>query len=197
MPDLTTAQQEALAKGHAKRRWFIWVEARDPDSGDPDPVGFWNDLHAIDYLAKTYHGSGNVIDISSVSARGDLTVPGITVTLSGVAPEALALVRGESIDQAPISVDIGIYDVETNALLEPLVPYFDGFIDDCQIDTPEAGGQSTMTLTCESTSRALTIERTATRSDASCKTRDANDDFYEYTGLQREKPLYFGRAAPT
>lgn len=193
---LTTAQQEALARGHVKRRLFIWAEARDPDTGDPDPIGFWDDLHAVAYNGRTYHGSGTVISVGQVSARGDLTIPAITVTLSGIAASAVALVRGEAIAQAPIRVDIGIWDVDANQLIPPLLPYFVGYIDDCKITTPEDGGTATIELPCESTSRALTVERTDTRSDASCKVLNAADAFYEYTGLAADTPVYFGRPAP-
>lgn len=193
---LTTSQREALERRHAKRRLFIWCEARDPDTGAADPVGFWDDLHAVEYNGRTYHGSGNVVQVGSVSARGDLTIPGITITISGLAPASIGLVRGEAIAQAPIRVDIGIWDVDTNELIPPLLPYFVGFIDDCRVTTPEAGGAGTIELICESTSRALTIERTETRSDASCKALQPADRFYEYTGLAKDTPVYFGRNAP-
>jgi hypothetical protein len=196
MLDLTTAQQEALAARSLKRRLFIWCEARDPDTGDPAPAGFWDDVGDIVYSGKTYHGSGNVVSVSTLPAPGDLTIPGVTITVSGIAQEALAVVNGRSLGQAGITVSIGMYDVANHQLLEPLVPFFAGVIDDIKINTPEAGGAATIDLICESTSRALTIKRTATRSEASCKQRFPSDKFYDYTGAQRERPLYFGRAAP-
>jgi hypothetical protein len=193
---LTTEQQEALAKRHVMRRLFIWCEAKDPDTGDPAPAGFWDDVGDIEYFGRTYHGSGNIAQVATLAATGDLTIPGLSITLSGIASEAAALVRGETVGQAPISVKIGIFDVDTHTLIEPLVPFFDGKVDDIRITTPEAGGTSTIELVCESTSRALTIKRTDTRSDASCRALHPNDAFYSYTGVQRDKPLYFGRVAP-
>jgi len=196
MLPLTTAQREALEKRHVKRRLFIWCEAKDPDTGDPDPVGFWDDVGPIEHGSRTYHGSGNIVQVATLSARGDLTIPGLTITISGIQAAALALVRGEMVEQAPITVKIGIYDTDDHTLIEPLLPFFDGKVDDVRITTPEAGGESTIELICESTSRALTVKRTSTRTDASCRARHPADAFYAYSGTVLETPVYFGRKAP-
>lgn len=193
---LTTEQREALEKRHVMRRLFNWCEAKDTDTGDPAPAGFWDDVGDIEYFGRTYHGSGNLVQVATLAATGDLTIPGLSIAMSGIASEAAALVRGETVGQAPISVKIGIFDVDTHTLIEPLLPFFDGKVDDVKITTPETGGASTIELICESTSRALTIERTDTRSDASCRALHSADAFYSDAGVQRDKPLYFGRTAP-
>ncbi|MPZ41605.1 MAG: hypothetical protein GEU95_26880 [Rhizobiales bacterium] len=191
---LTSGQQDALARRSLMRRQFIWIEARQPD-GDPDPVGFWNDVGNVEHNGRLYRGSGKVVSISSMSLKGDLTIPGLLVTLSGIDTIVAAQVRGNVISQAPIEYHLGLFDVDTGQVITPLIRRFTGFVDDCVIKTPEAGGVSTIELTCESTSRALTIRRTATRSDSSHKERDGTDLFYSYTGVQR-KPIYFGRKRP-
>lgn len=196
MLSLTGLQQAALAQRRIKRRVFIYCEAKDPITGLPAPAGFWDDVGVVDLSGKTYYGSGNIVSVSTMSGRGDLTIPGLTITVSGIAPEAAVLVRGESIGQAPITVSLGLFDVETHTIIPPLLPFFVGRVDDVEIETPEKGGVSNIRLICESTSRALTIQRTDTRSEASCKAVHPNDGFYNYTGAQREKPLYFGREAP-
>ncbi len=196
MLNLTTEQRDALASRAVMLRFFIWCEARDPDTGDPAPAGFWNDVGNVTIGGKVYNGSGNLISISSLGAKGDMTIPGLQITLSGVASSAVSLVRGKSVGQAPISVKLGIFDVATHEIIGPLASHFDGFIDDVVIKTPASGGDSTITFTCESTSRALTATGTATRSPASCHARDPNDGFYDYTAVQRTKPLYFGRKEP-
>jgi hypothetical protein len=194
---LTSAQSDALRGRAVMRRNFIWVEARNPTSGGPDPVGFWNDVGTVEHSGRIYHGSGNVISISTMNLKGDLTIPGLTISLSGIAPEVAALVRGEVIAQAPVEVLLGIFDVAAKAVIAPLIKRFDGFVDDVTIRTPEAGGPSTIELICESSARALTIKRTGTRSQSTQHERNPQDDFYMHTGEQREKPLYFGRKAPT
>lgn len=196
MLNLTTPQREALAGRHVKRRLFIWVESRTPE-GDPDPVGFYDDVGDIIYLGRTYHGSGNVIEVGTVSARSDMSVPVMVLTLSGVEEAALVLVKGTVIEQAPITVQVGLFNPTTRQIIPPLLPHFKGFVDNARITTPEVGGESRMEITCESRSRALTQGRTDTRSDASSRIRDPADTFYADTAVQRTKPTYFGAKAPT
>lgn len=193
---LSSQQLTALAQRRVMRRTFIWCEARDPDTGDPAAAGFWDDVGNVELDGKLYYGSGNVISIGTLSAKGDLTIPNLTVTLSGIAPETAALIRGESVGQAPITVSIGIFDVDARALIPPLIPRFRGVVDAVEIVTPEAGGAGAIVLSCESISRALTIRGTGTRSSATQALRDPSDRFYEYTAGQREQTLYFGQPTP-
>lgn len=193
---LSVDQQTALAQRAVMRRFFIWFDARNIITGDPEPVGFWDDVGDIEHSGRVYHGSGSVIQVSTLSAKGDMSIPGLQLTLSGIDPNSIALVRGESIAQVPVEVLLGIFDVGNHALVGSLFTYFTGFVDDCDIRTPEGGGTSTIIFTCESTSRALTIKRTATRSQACAQERDPTDTFYNDTAAQRDKPLYFGRKAP-
>lgn len=193
---LTGPQRTALEDRVVMRRIFIWCDARDPDTGDPSPAGFWDDVGDVTVDGRVYHGSGSVISISSLSAKGDLTIPGLQITLSGIDSEANLLVRGKSMAQAPIEVKLGIFDPASHTLIGSLFSHFTGFVDDCDIRTPEAGGTSEIVFTCESTSRALTVKRTSTRSQSTQHDRDPDDAFYDYTGAQRGKPLYFGMPTP-
>lgn len=193
---LSSEQQDAIAHRALMLRLFIWCEARNPDTGNPDPRGFWTDIGDVEHGGRTYIGSGNVISVSSLGASGSLTIPGIEITLSGIADPTNILVRGKEIAQAPVEVLIGLFDPDTHTIIPPLVRYFTGFLDDVEIRTPEPGGDSVIVFTCESTSRALTRKSYATRSDASHSLRDPNDPSFKYVNLQRNKPLYFGQKAP-
>jgi hypothetical protein len=196
MLPLTNDQRAAVATRHLMLRFFLWVEAVHPLTGDPSPGGVWNDVGPMVIAGRTYHGSGTLIGMAPLTAKGDMTIPGLQVTLGGVSDEVVALVRGKSVGQAPIDIRLGLYDVETKEVLPPLIHYFIGFIDAVSIKTPAAGGESSVVFTCESTSRVLTVSGTATRSPASCRARAPVDGFYDYTAAQRSKPLYFGRKAP-
>jgi hypothetical protein len=195
MLDLSTDQQAALAARSVMRRFFIWVDALDLD-GTPDPAGFWDDVGTIDHDLRTYYGSGGLIQISTLAAKSDMSIPGLSVTLSGISLEANDLVRARLLAQRPISVSMGIFDPADHALIGSLIPRFVGKIDDIEIATPEAGGKNIITLTCESTSRALTIKRTDTRSQSTLSQRRANDGFYNFTAGQATKAIYFGRQGP-
>lgn len=193
MLDLSTAQREALASGRVMRALFLWCDALDPDTGDPSPAGFWTGAGPIEVGGRTYHGSGTLIRPEPLSAVSDMSIQGLKVTVSGLAPETNALVRGSTVGQRPIELHTGIFDPQTHALIGDLIPRFIGIVDDVEIVTPEAGGEGGIALICESHARALTIKRTDTRSSASQHQRDPDDDFYKYTGAQRAKPIYFGR----
>lgn len=190
---LTGPQQAALALGHVQRRIFVWCNALT-SGGAPDPVGFWNDVGTVVHGGRTYHGSGSLVQVQALASSSDMSIPGLRVVLSGLPPEVAVLVRGSIVGQRPIEVLVGIFDVANHALIGGLVPRFIGVVDDVEITTPAAGGDATVSLTCESTSRALTISRTGTRSNSTQHERDATDDFYQYTSLIRERRVLFGRA---
>lgn len=194
MLEVTQEQQDALGKPGTMLRSFVWVDALHPETGLPDPAGFWNDAEAVEIEGRLYHPS-SVVQVSAVASVADLTVAGLTITLSKLVPRAASLVRASNLAQRPVEYDLGIFDVTTRALIGPLVPQFRGWVDDVEIETPVDGGAATVVLICESVSRALTISGTATRSDASQSIRDPNDKIYTYANAQR-LPVLFGKAAP-
>jgi len=194
---LTAAQQIALQSRRVKRRIFIWFDATLNDGFTPHQVGFWDDVGIITVSGRSYYGSGNVIQVATLSAKSDLSIPGLTIVISGIAAESVALVRGYQVSQRPVTVSLGIWDMATDTILAPLIQRFIGIVDGVEIHTGEAGGASNITLTCESIARALTIRRTETRSSGSLKQRYANDMFYDYTSGQAQQALYFGKKAPT
>lgn len=106
------------------------------------------------------------------------------------------MVRGDTLGQAPITVSLGLFDPASHTIIGPLIRRFVGAIDDIEIVTPKAGDRSTITLTCESASRALTIKGIGTRSGSTHRQRAPDDPFYDYTASMSELALYFGRAAP-
>lgn len=191
---LSSEQQQALAQRVVMRRDFIWIEALDPQ-GDLSPIGFWSDVGNVTVGERDYYG-GVLFQLSTLSAKSDMSIPGLAVTFSGIAPEIATQVRGNVLAQRPIEVLLGLFDVDSHALIPSLIRRFVGKIDDIEIKTPAAGDKSTIELTCESTSRALTIQRTETRSSASHAARNDADKFFDYTAGQAEQTIYFGRAAP-
>jgi hypothetical protein len=193
---LTGAQITALQSRMVKRRTFIWCEALDYDGVTPAYAGFWDDVGAVTIGPRTYYGSGNLIQVNTLSARSDMTIPSVQVVLSAIQTEAVSLIRGYMLAQRPIEIALGIYDLATDTILPPLIRRFIGKVDAVEVQTPEAGGTSSITLTCESTSRALTIRRTETRSPSSLAQRNPADEFYKFTSGQSEQAIYFGRARP-
>ena len=194
---LSYEQSQALQQRRVVRRLFLTIEAITDDSPMSDATArFWDDVGEKTINGQIYYGSGNVIEIQSLSNVADSTIPGLTITLSGIPNDVNNLIRGTRYAQRPVSLDVGLFDPDTREIIGNLLPRFRGFINQVQINTPEAGGASTIVVTCESASAALTIGRTDTRSNASAKERDSTDLFYRYTDVQREKPVYFGMKRP-
>jgi hypothetical protein len=181
---LSNDQRTALAQRHIMRRLFIWFDALDLN-GVPDPVGFWDDVGIVELDGRTYHGSGNVVSVATLNATGDLSIPGLQIVISNIETAALALVRASQIAQRGVTVSLGIYDVAARALIPPLFTMFNGVVDNIEVKTPASGERSSVTLTCESISRALTISGVETRSPASCAQRAPADKSYDYTAGQR------------
>jgi hypothetical protein len=199
MPTLSTPQRNALALRNVMRRVFVYVEALDPDTGDPAPAGFWDDLGNVDVDGLTYYGVGALGDAataSNIAATSDMSVSPLVLTLSGLPPEVAALVRGSTVGQRPISLSFGIFDVDSRAVIGSLVKMFDGFVDDIEIKTPKSGGASMITLTCESIGREMTIRSTDVRAHESQQARQSGDDFFKYTEGTPEQTIYFGRKGP-
>jgi len=196
MPLLTTDQLEATAKRRVRRRIFAWFDARNPDTGDPDPAGFHDDAGTVDIDGRSYKGVGAGLQLSQIEGVADLGIPGTTVVLSGVDPAAVALINSRSIGQAPVEVLFGVYDVDTHELIPPLVRMFKGVVDEPLIRTPARGGRASIEVALESIARALTVKRTVTRSPDSHKERVPADEFYDYTPGLRERTIYFGRRDP-
>lgn len=198
MRALTSGQIEALASRSVMRRLFVWVEPKDMATGDPAPVGFWDDVGSVQLAGdgRTFHGSGTLRDVSALSFASNYTVPGMVVVLGGLQDAVNETVRTYRMAQAPIEVMIGIFDIALHALIDDPVTIFRGYVDDVAVKTPAAGGVATIELTCESMSRQLTVSRPGTRSPALQRARLASDGFYDVVAQQPEQRLYFGSKGP-
>lgn len=192
MPTLTTEQSDALARAAVESRYFIWIEARDPETGNPDPVGFHDHLGTITVGGRNYNGSGKVGQVVTIAAASDLSIPEMRITASGIDPLVLSTFEQKRVDQAAISLSFGIIDVDSGALVGPLVKMFDGFVDDIDIRIPPSGDPGSITLICESTSRELTIKSTETRSHESQQARQSGDEFFKYADTASTTKVFFG-----
>lgn len=193
---LTSEQSAALAARAVVRRFFVWIEPRNLITGEVEPVGFWDDAGVVEHEGRTFIGNGTLAGVSSLAGTSQLSIPGLSVTLVGTSEAVNATIRGYDGAQAAIEVSLGLFDPASRALVGGLIKRFVGFIDEIDVKTPAAGEAGAIVLTCESTSRQLTIKRTGTRSQATQQERSEADAFYDYTAAQSQQPLYFGRKGP-
>lgn len=182
MPTLSAAQETALASRHVMRRLLLIV----------DGTGFWDDIGPISVAGQDYTGSGTLGEAFSTSGSAELKITPLVLQLSGISAEVANLIRGALVGQEDVTLAIGIFNPDTKTIIGPPIVMFKGQVDDVPIVTPPMGAVCTITLTCESIARELTIRSTDTRSDDSQQNRLAGDRFYKFTDKVRERTVYFG-----
>lgn len=186
MRQLPPAAVAALKARNVTMRDFLWIEARDRDSGAPVPAGFWSDVGWTNAevinprtgatVTRSFEGAGGLIQISHVPMTSNLTVQTVTVSASQIASPN-DLLRGYDIKQARIEVYRGLFAPATLVQLAPAFARFVGYVDEATVNTPEEGGDGSIELTCMSHSQEMSRFNTATRSDAYTRRRDPNDSF--------------------
>lgn len=186
----------ALERRSIIMRWFMWIETKT-FAGLDAPIGFWTGSGTVTVQGRDYIGSGSAITVGELAATSDSSIPSLEVTVSGVDEEALRAMRGYRIDQAPITVYIGLFDAGsddqpgTRQLID-LFRHFKGFINKAPIPTPKPGDVSQITFTCSSVSRSLSGKSGLVRSDAAQQQLYPGDTFRKWQGSLRGKQVAFG-----
>lgn len=186
-------------------RDFVWFVVRDFETGDPIEDGYWSDVGAIDadvinpdsgaVETRTFAAAGGLIKISDIPYVSNLTVQTVQITLSQVATRVNNLLRGYDCKQGKVQIFRGLFDPDTMAMKGPAFPRFAGTIDQAPIKTPAAGEEGDVTLTCTGNTLELTRANSDTRSDASQRLRQADDDFYADTATVSDWEIYWGKSS--
>lgn len=194
----------ALQSRSLMSRTFIYIVAKDRGSGDPAPVGFWNDVGDITApvidgisqatVARDFYGSGRLIGIDDIPLTSDISVREINGTLSQVDELTQAAFRLYEARFAPVQIYRGIYNPATHVLIDAAVCRFVGFIDDATIVTPREGGFGSINVKIVSHSRELTRASTDVRSDESQQARSPGDRFFADAGVAQDWEMFWGRA---
>lgn len=202
---LSEANYTALQKNKLEPRDFLWIIARDRDSGEPIPAGVWSDIgiitaEVIDPLtggtqSREWHGAGTLISISDIPLVQGITVQNIEITLSQVNDYVNDYVRTYDCKQAQVQIFRGLFNPGTLKLVAPAVPRFSGFIDSAPITTPKENGEGSIVLTCTSNTQELTRANSDTRSDDSQRRRLSSDNFYQDVATVGEQQLFWGKTA--
>ncbi|MET4199059.1 hypothetical protein ABIA95_003059 [Bradyrhizobium sp. LA8.1] len=186
-------------------RDFVWFVVRDFETGNPVEDGYWSDVGAIDaevidpdsgsVVTRTFAAAGGLIKISDIPYVSNLTVQTVQITLSQVATRVNDLLRGYDCKQGKVQIFRGLFDPATMAMNGPAFPRFAGTIDQAPIKTPPAGEEGDVTVTCTGNTVELTRANSDTRSDASQKLRQADDDFYSDTATVSDWEIYWGKSS--
>lgn len=195
----------ALAARGLVARDFLWIVARNRDTGAPVPDGMWSDVGPITCqvinpntgtaASRSFVGAGALVEISTVALVSNLTVQTVTVRMSQVSDRVNTLVRTYDCKQARVEVFRGLFDPDTRELVAPAEPRFVGFVDRIEIKTPAENEEGAVILTCVSHTQEMTRSNPDTRSDASQRIRSETDNFFQDTTVVGEWELFWGKAS--
>lgn len=202
--DLSAEAIAALEARALVLREFIWIEARERDTGDPVTDGYWSDvgettINVIDpdtgsEVERTFYGAAGYISRSAIARVSNLSVQNASINMSQVAERVNELLRTYDVKQAKVQIFQGLLDPDTRELVAPPRAIFVGFVDKVEITTPAEGQEGSAVLHCASHTQELTRSNPDTRSDASQRLRSATDDGFADVVNVGDWVLPWGRA---
>jgi hypothetical protein len=160
-----------------------------------DPaVRIWGGYHAITFDGRTFLpiGDRGLVQVAG-GALGD-AAQNITLTLSGVDPETLALLDAAEVSGAPAVLWRLIFDQTGNTLLDFNV-WARGQLDTLEREE-EIGRTAKITAQLETAAKGLGRRGGRMRSDADQRLIDASDGFFKNVSYAGEKTLYWGGRRP-
>lgn len=205
MRTLDPIVQSALEAGTLVPRDFLWITARDRDTGTTFEYGMWSDLGSVTApvldpvtglsVSRIYRGFGALVEVSPVVLVSGLTVQTVTITLSQLDPDAINLLQNYDLRRAPVELHRGFLDPVSMRLASPAVPRFSGFVDEAPLITPAEGGSGSIELTCASHTQDLTRSSSAKRSDADQRRRSSTDGFFRHAAVVGQWTITWGQEA--
>jgi hypothetical protein len=160
-----------------------------------DPViRLWSGYGPLTFDSRTFDpiGDRGIAQLSGGMIGG--TAQNVTLSLSGIEPEVLALLDAAEVQRAPVILWRLIFSGDQQTLLDYHV-YTRGRLD--KLDVAEMiGGTATISCNVESAARALGRKGGRVRSDADQRLVKANDGFFKNVAFAAEKTLYWGGKKP-
>lgn len=153
---------------------------------------YWTGIGDLTWDSKTFTGDGKFYGCGSIRESLDVVANGISVDVSGVSSELIALVLSEAkqtnvgyLWRAFLDDDDAIIDVDLR---------FVGNLDDTYINEQPSG--STITLNYESRLIRFKKPRAVTMSNEAQQSEYKGDKGFEYIQQLQGKRIYWGRADP-
>lgn len=120
---------------------------------DSGTFAVFSGIGNIDFDGVTYRGIGQILSIGQTTASIESGKSGLSITLSGIDPEVIAIAELEEFQRRRVTVYIATLDGE-GQLISTTV-FFDGLADDMETNDDPTG--PVLTLYCEQ--RALDLAR--------------------------------------
>lgn len=198
--DSNTSNYLNAGKGVIPRN-FVWIKARNRDTGAAEYVGFWNGLDSVDVsvidgvsglpVTRTYHAAGSLLAVGTITRTPELEVRTVRVGLSQISEAVQLAVRGYDVRHAPIEIHEGYLDLESRKLVGDAIVDFVGWVNGAPIDTPAINQNGGIQLDCVSHSRMLTKTNPAKKSHETQKRRSA-DKFRQYNTVAGQWQYWWG-----
>ena len=163
---------------------------------DP-PVAVWGGYGPLflDGDDEPYLGIGDrgLAQNASMSIGG--SAQGVSLTLSGVQPEIVALFDATEVMRAPVTITRLLFDSTKTILLDSKV-FKRGRIDQVNV-TAARGAESTIEALCEDAARGLHGRAGGRRrTDADQRLVEATDGGFRHVSYAAQKTLYWGGQPP-
>lgn len=199
----STAYTSAYAARTLVKRTLFWIVARDRDTGDPQSIGFWDDLGTVTLsvkegltlstVSREYIGSGTLIEAGRIALTSDISVRPLEIRLSQIDESVALAVRGYDARNARVEVHEAMFDPATRSLIAAAEPLFVGYVDTLRVITPAESQDGAIEITCVSHTRDLTRANPAVRSHVDQVLRSSTDSFFRDSGAVGEWEIYWGR----
>lgn len=186
-------------------RRFLYVRAKDRETGEPAEIGLWTgdddvsvtvrDGQTGSLVVRTYYGMGTTLKIPEISMVSDLTIQTVACEISQIDAVTEQLVRGYDVRLAKCDIHEGLLSTETRQLVDNPEIAFLGECDGSDGETPAAGGEGKFTLEIVSDAiRMLTRTNPRKRSYEGQKRR-SGDDFGLYSNAVAAWKVAWGEVA--
>ncbi|MCU0946817.1 MAG: hypothetical protein MUF47_00985 [Porphyrobacter sp.] len=162
--------------------------------GSNPPIRVWGGHGSITFDGRTFEGVGDrgIAQVAGGALGG--AAQNITLTLSGIDPETLALLDADAVKGAPTVLWRLIFDESGTSLLDFHV-WARGRLDTLPQED-EIGGTAAITAQLETAARGLGKRGGRMRSDADQRLIDPADGFFKNVSFAAEKQLYWGGRRP-
>lgn len=188
MKTLSNAAISALTDGTAITSAAIKIDCTPP-------VLVWGGYGRITLDGEDYEGVGDRgLVTASGGSIGD-SEQNVTLSLSGVEPEVLALFDASQVQRSPTRIWRLIFDGSGHTLLDAQV-FTNGKLDEITVEET-IGGTSTITAAIETAARGLGRSGQRMRTDADQRLINPNDGAFAKVSYAGNKTLYWGGAKPT
>lgn len=188
MKVIATAALDALDEGTA-------IVAGAVEIGSDPVIRVWGGWEEITFDGRTFEPVGDraLVQVAG-GALGD-AAQAITLTLSGIDAETLALLDAAEVAGAPVILWRLIFDQSGTTLLGFNI-WSRGRLDTL-VREEEVGGTASIIANVETPAKGLGRRGGRMRSDADQRLIDANDGFFKNVAFAAEKELYWGGRRPS